>query len=188
MIAVTGFKPSAIPLLLAGYGVATVPGNLMAGRFADRFTVPVFVGGTAILASALAISAAFAANDVIGTGAFLMVGLVGVWLNPAMVARVMRAAEPRPRVNSRQASVITGALALGTWAGCVIDGGRAYGPPPQRLGSCAPGFPQPRAESCPAGLEYKDRAADGDRPIATSFRLSVARAALPLPAPAAATA
>ena len=58
--------------------------------------------------------------------AFLVIGLVGVALNPAMVARVMRAAHPGPLVNSLHTSVITAGLALGTWAGgAAID--RGYG-------------------------------------------------------------
>ncbi|MWV25695.1 MFS transporter [Methylobacterium sp. 2A] len=117
MTEVGGFSPSAIPLLLAGYGVANVVGNLVVGRLADRYTIPVLGGGLAILATALATFAAFAGNPVISTAAFLAVGLVGVSLNPAMVARVMRAAEPSPLVNSFHTSVITGGLAFGTWAG-----------------------------------------------------------------------
>lgn len=121
---VTGFSASAVPLLLAAYGGANVLGNLVVGRLADRYTIPVLIGGLAILATALATFATFAGNAVIGTGAFLVVGLVGVSLNPAMVARVMRAAEPGPLVNSLHASVITGGLAVGTWAGGVaIDQG-----------------------------------------------------------------
>lgn len=41
----------------------------------------------------------------------------GITLNPAMAARVMRAADPGPMVNALHSSVITGGLAFGTWAG-----------------------------------------------------------------------
>ena len=109
--------PSGGPLLLAGCGVANVLGSLMVGRSADPFTVSVLVSGTAIPASASAIFAAFVVDAVIGTGAFLVVGLVGVSLSPAWVARVMHAAEPSLLVNSPHASVITVGLALGTRAG-----------------------------------------------------------------------
>jgi predicted MFS family arabinose efflux permease len=48
--------------------------------------------------------------------------LTGVALNPAMVARVMKAAEPGALVNTLHTSVITAGLAFGSWAGgSVID-------------------------------------------------------------------
>ena len=51
-------------------------------------------------------------------------GLTGVALNPAMVARVMKAAEPTALVNILHTSVITGGLAVGSWAGgAVIEAG-----------------------------------------------------------------
>lgn len=114
---ITGFTQSAIPALLAAYGVANVVGNLVVGQFADRFTIPVLIGGLILLAVALATFAFFASNPVISVVSFIMIGLTGVSLNPAMVTRVMRTAHPGPLVNSMHASMITAGLALGTWAG-----------------------------------------------------------------------
>jgi predicted MFS family arabinose efflux permease len=114
---VAGFAETAIPLLLAMYGAANVVGNLVVGRFADRFTFPILIGGLVVLAAALAGFALFAANQVVSVTAFIAIGLIGVSLNPAMVARVMRTAHPGPLVNSVHAPMITAGLALGTWAG-----------------------------------------------------------------------
>lgn len=114
---ITGLADSAIPLLLIAYGAANIVGNLVIGRLADRWTIPVLVGGLIVMAAALALFALFTANPVISITAFIVIGLTGVSLNPAMVARVMRAAHPGPLVNSLHTSVITGGLALGTWAG-----------------------------------------------------------------------
>ena len=51
-------------------------------------------------------------------------GFTGVALNPAMVARVMKAAEPGALVNTLHTSVITAGLAFGSWAGGeAIDAG-----------------------------------------------------------------
>lgn len=123
---VAGLSPGAIPIVLAGYGVANVVGNLAIGRFADRFTIAVLVVGLTTLAIALAVFALFATRPGISIAAFLVIGLVGVSMNPAMVARVMRTAHPGPLVNSLHASVITAGLAFGTWAGGIaID--RGYG-------------------------------------------------------------
>ncbi len=45
-------------------------------------------------------------------------------MNPAMVARVMRAAPPGALVNTMHTAVITAGLAFGTWAGgAAIDAG-----------------------------------------------------------------
>ena len=121
---VTGFSAASIPWMLALYGVANIVGNMVVGRLADRHTLPVLAGGLALLCAGLAAFALFAENTVVSIGAFLVIGLTGVSLNPAMAARVMRAASPGPLVNTMHTSIITAGLALGTWAGGAgIDGG-----------------------------------------------------------------
>jgi predicted MFS family arabinose efflux permease len=121
---ITGFSVSAVPWLLAIYGCANVIGNLVVGRYADRYTLPILALGLAVLGTALATFALGAQHAVVGVGAFLAIGLSGVSLNPAMVARVMRAASPGPLVNTMHASIITAGIALGTWAGgMTIDAG-----------------------------------------------------------------
>ena len=123
-IQVTGLPATSIPILLAIYGVANVIGNLVVGRFADRFTIPILVGGLTFLAVALTVFALFAAVPAIAVAAFIAIGLFGITMNPAMAARVMRAAHPGPMVNALHSSVITGGLAVGTWAGgLAIDAG-----------------------------------------------------------------
>lgn len=123
---VTGLAPRLIPIVLAAYGLATVIGNLVIGRLADRHTIPVLAIGLVILGAALASFAAFPTDAVVSVAAFLVIGLTGVSLNPAMVARVMRVAHPGPLVNSLHASAITAGLAFGTWlGGLAID--RGYG-------------------------------------------------------------
>lgn len=123
-IEVSGASPSAIPWLLAVYGAANVVGNLIVGRLADRYTMQVLAGGLGILAVALGVFALLADNLLVSIGAFLTIGLTGVALNPAMVARVMRAATPGPLVNTMHTSLITLGLAFGAWAGGVtIDAG-----------------------------------------------------------------
>ena len=113
-IQVTGLPATSIPILLAIYGVANVIGNLVVGRFADRFTIPILVGGLTFLAVALTVFALFAAVPAIAVAAFIVIGLFGITMNPAMAARVMRAAHPGPMVNALHSSVITGGLAVGT--------------------------------------------------------------------------
>lgn len=121
---VAGVPEHFIPALLAIYGVANLVGNLIVGRFADTLTIPVLILGLAVLALSLAVFALFAEDALISVSAFIVIGLVGVTMNPAMAARVMRAAHPGPMVNAIHSSVITTGLAAGTWAGgLAIDAG-----------------------------------------------------------------
>jgi predicted MFS family arabinose efflux permease len=119
-----GLPSAAIAPLLAVYGVASVAGNLMVGRFADRLTIPILIGGLVLLASALAVFALYATVPIVSVPAFLLIGLFGPAMNPAMVTRVMRTGGPLRLVNSLHASIITAGIALGTWAGGrAIDAG-----------------------------------------------------------------
>ncbi|WP_347880453.1 MFS transporter [Burkholderia sp. BCC0801] len=114
---VTGFAPSAIPGLLAGYGAATVVGNLVIGRYADRYIFPILTGGLIALSVALAAFAVFAGNPLVAVAAFVVIGFAGLPMNPAMVARVMRTVSAGPLVNTVHVSVINIGLAFGSWAG-----------------------------------------------------------------------
>jgi predicted MFS family arabinose efflux permease len=114
---VTGLAPSAIPGLLAGYGAATVVGNLVIGRYADRYIFPILTGGLIALSVALAAFAFFAGNAVVAVAAFVVIGFAGLPMNPAMVARVMRTVSAGPLVNTVHVSVINIGLAFGAWAG-----------------------------------------------------------------------
>ncbi len=112
-----GLPSAAIAPLLAVYGVASVVGNLVVGRFADRFTIPILIGGLTLLAIALAVFALYAAVPIVSVPAFLLIGLFGSAMNPAMVTRVMRTGGLRRLVNSLHTSIMTAGIALGTWAG-----------------------------------------------------------------------
>ncbi|MBA6420802.1 MFS transporter [Pseudomonas neustonica] len=115
-----GVKASQVAPLLAVYGIANLIGNMFVGRIADRHTMPALGWGLALMAIALG---GFAlAGDLVwlNLGCFVLLGLTGVALNPAMVARVMKAAEPSALVNALHTSVITAGLAFGSWAGGAV--------------------------------------------------------------------
>ena len=114
---VTGFGAASIPLLLGIYGVANIVGNIVVGRYADRHIFPILIGGLVVLTLALAAFALMADNPVVAVAAFLAIGLAGVPMNPAMVARVMRSAHAGPLVNTVHTSVVNVGLAFGAWAG-----------------------------------------------------------------------
>lgn len=121
---VAGLPAAAIAPILAAHGAAGVVGNFVVGRFADRFNIPILVGGLVLLAIALAVFGLYAAAPIVSVPAFLVIGLVGPAMNPAMVTRVMRVGGLRRLVNSLHASIITAGIALGAWfGGYAMDAG-----------------------------------------------------------------
>lgn len=113
----TGFAPAAIPWLLGLYGAANVVGNIVVGRKADRYAMPIMVAGLAVLAMAMAVFALCAAQPAVSVAMMMLIGLTGVPMNPAMIARVMWTAHPGPLVNTVHTSVINIGLSAGAWLG-----------------------------------------------------------------------
>lgn len=116
---VSGFPSSAIPWLLGVYGIANVVGNGVVGRYADRYTIPILAGGMLVLSIALALFAVFAHQQSASLALLIVTGLVGMSMNPAIIARVMRIAHPGPLVNTVHTSVINIGLSAGAWIGGV---------------------------------------------------------------------
>ncbi|NIH81495.1 MFS transporter [Amycolatopsis viridis] len=114
---VTGFDGGTVPLLLVAYGAATVAGNFVVGRLADRHTMPVLAAGLALNLVFLVTFALLADLPGPAVVAMLGIGLAGVTLNPAMVTRVQRAGNARPLVNTVHSSFITLGVILGSALG-----------------------------------------------------------------------
>ncbi|SFI24926.1 Predicted arabinose efflux permease, MFS family [Streptosporangium canum] len=116
---VTGFGSGAIPLLLIAYGAATVIGNNIVGRLADRHTVSVLLCGLALNLIFLTGFALLAHLGIPAVVCMLGIGLVGVTMNPAMAIRVQRTGNARPLVNTVHSSFITLGVIIGSFAGGV---------------------------------------------------------------------
>ncbi|WP_410536936.1 MFS transporter [Streptomyces sp. KL2] len=116
---VTGFPTAAVPYLLIAYGAATVVGNTVVGRLADRHALPVLVWGLLLNALFLAGFALLAGLPVPAVACMTGIGLVGVTMNPAMVTRVQRTGNARPLVNTVHSSFITLGVVLGSSLGAV---------------------------------------------------------------------
>jgi predicted MFS family arabinose efflux permease len=114
---VTGFATGTVPLLLVAYGAATVVGNMVVGRLADRYTLPVLATGLALNLVFLTGFALLAELPLPAVLFMLGIGLVGVTMNPAMITRVQRVANARPFVNTVHASFITLGVVIGSSAG-----------------------------------------------------------------------
>ncbi|MYN15767.1 MFS transporter [Rugamonas sp. FT107W] len=117
LIQITGFAPSAIPWLLGAYGVANVVGNGVVGRYADQHAILIMVWGMIVLGVSLALFAVFAEDKTVSVILLVVTGLVGVSMNPAIIARVMKTAHPGPLVNTVHTSVINIGLGAGSWIG-----------------------------------------------------------------------
>lgn len=119
---VSGFDPGLVPVLLFGYGAATVVGNAAVGRRADRHTLPLIAAGLAALAATLVAFALFARIGWVAVLAMIGVGLSGVSLLPATTARIMRMGNDRPLVATMGAATANVGMAVGPSLGAVAIG------------------------------------------------------------------
>lgn len=119
---VAGFAQGAVPLLLLAYGTATVIGNALVARFATSHTTTVLAAGIVLNMVFLLAFALFADRMPLAVIAMLGIGLSGITLNPALVARVQRVGNAGPLVNTIHSSFITMGVVIGSWlGGLVID-------------------------------------------------------------------
>ncbi|GAA2782852.1 MFS transporter [Saccharopolyspora taberi] len=114
---ITGFGAGTVPLLLIAYGAATVVGNNVVGRLADRHTSAVLLAGLVLNALFLVGFALLAHLSVAAVALMLGVGLVGVTMNPAMITRVQRAGNTGPLVGTVHTSFITIGVTIGSLGG-----------------------------------------------------------------------
>lgn len=117
---VTGFSTGIVPLLLIAYGAATVVGNTVVGRLADRHTVGVQMAGLVLNFLFLAGFARFAHLPVPAVALMMGIGLVGVTMNPAMAVLVQRTGNARPLVNTVHSSFITLGVIVGSSVGGLV--------------------------------------------------------------------
>ncbi|CAM5665962.1 MFS transporter OS=Streptomyces alboniger OX=132473 GN=CP975_15735 PE=4 SV=1 [Streptomyces alboniger] len=112
-----GFSRSTVPVLFAMYGLATMVGNAVVGRYADRYTRPILVGGLTALTLVLAGFALTLTHQVPVIVDTVLLGLIGLPLNPAMATRVMALSNNGALVNSLNGSAINVGVAIGPWLG-----------------------------------------------------------------------
>ncbi|MFD7898887.1 MFS transporter [Streptomyces sp. NPDC059743] len=114
---VTGFSTGTVPLLLIAYGAATVVGNNIVGRLADRHTLHVLLSGLLLNVVFLTGFALLADVPAPALVCMMGIGLVGVTMNPAMVTRVQRAGNAGPLANTVHSSFITLGIIIGSSVG-----------------------------------------------------------------------
>jgi predicted MFS family arabinose efflux permease len=116
-IEVGSFSPAIVPWLLVLYGAATVFGNIVVGRLADRYMITIPTIGLMTLVTVLTAFSVFASYQYFTVFAVVMLGLAGVPMNPALATRVMRVGNARPLVNTVHTSVICLGVVIGSWLG-----------------------------------------------------------------------
>lgn len=113
----TGFSSASVPLLFVVYGAATVVGNLITGRLADRYTMLILTIGLVLLTIGLLTFAIGVHTAAVVIPAVVIIGLVGVPMNPPMVARVIRAGGSGLMVNTVHTAIVTFGVVVGSSVG-----------------------------------------------------------------------
>lgn len=115
----SGFKPDTVSLLLFLYGVATLVGNHIVGKLANKHSMAVLFGGLVLLIAFFAGLLFAPQNQYLAILMVVGIGLTGVSMNPAMVNRVMQLPLGQ---GSLVSSVHTSVITLGLMAGSFVSG------------------------------------------------------------------
>ena len=97
-------------------------GNLIVGKFADQHAIGILRIGHTLLFISLALLGAFSNAQPLVLAMVLIVGVAGVPMNPAMVARVAEIGGTGNMVSTVHTSVITMGVALGSAIGALAIG------------------------------------------------------------------
>lgn len=109
---------SIVPVVLLGYGVATIIGTAIGGRLGDERPFWTAIPAVVLIAIILGALALFGANPVVAIAMFVLLGLVALIAQPVMIGQAIRTA----------GNTYTLAIALSTSALNVgIAGGSALG-------------------------------------------------------------
>ena len=117
LVDVSDFNMQTVPFILMFYGLANIVGNMITGRLAYRHSLAIMVVGLIVLSISLLGMALFAQYQSIAILAVIFIGLSGVPMNPAMMARIVSVAHPGPMVNAVHTSVINIGLGGGSYLG-----------------------------------------------------------------------
>ncbi|MDP0396487.1 MFS transporter [Tsukamurella strandjordii] len=131
LTSVSGLEKSAVPFVLAVYGVGMVIGNVVGGRAADFSVNRSIVATLAGLVVLQALFSAFAPEPVAAISLFFLIGLTGSALVPALQTRLMDVAgEAQTLAATLNHSALNIANALGAFlGGAVIAAGYGYTAP-----------------------------------------------------------
>ncbi|OTG68550.1 MFS transporter [Acinetobacter sp. ANC 4470] len=117
LVDITGFSMQIIPFILMAFGFSNIVGNTITGRLAHNHSLKIMLVGLTVLSISLFAFAIFAEYKTVAIIAIILIGLSGVPMNPAMMARIVSVAHPGPMVNAVHTSVINIGLGGGSYIG-----------------------------------------------------------------------
>lgn len=117
LVDITGFSMQAAPFILMAFGFSNIVGNMITGRLAHDYSLQIMLVGLTILSISLFAFAIFAEYKTVAIISIILIGLSGVPMNPAMMARIVSVAHPGPMVNAVHTSVINIGLGGGSYFG-----------------------------------------------------------------------
>lgn len=117
LVDITGFSMQVVPFILMAFGFSNIVGNTITGRLAHHHSLKIMLIGLTVLSISLFAFAIFAEYKTVAILAIILIGLSGVPMNPAMMARIVSVAHPGPMVNAVHISVINIGLGGGSYIG-----------------------------------------------------------------------
>lgn len=117
LVDITGFSMQVVPFILLVFGFSNILGNMITGRLAHDHSFKIMLIGLSVLSISLFTFAIFAEYKTVAIISIILIGLSGVPMNPAMMARVVSVAHPGPMVNAVHTSVINIGLGGGSYIG-----------------------------------------------------------------------
>ncbi|KAF1021117.1 MAG: putative transporter AraJ [Acinetobacter bereziniae] len=117
LVDITGFSMQVVPFILMAFGFSNIVGNTITGRLAHDHSLKIMLIGLTVLSVSLFTFAIFAEYKTIAIITIILIGLSGVPMNPAMMARIVSVAHPGPMVNAVHTSVINIGLGGGSYIG-----------------------------------------------------------------------
>lgn len=117
-----GFATNTTTLILLAYGIVSFIGNLIVGKFADQHAIGILRIGHTLLFISLALLGTFSNAQPLVLAMVLIVGVAGVPMNPALVARVAEIGGTGNMVSTVHTSLITMGVALGSAIGALAIG------------------------------------------------------------------
>lgn len=109
-----GFSANATTVILLVYGVCAYIGNMIVGKFADRHAIAALRTGHGLLLVALVLLAALNYIQPLTLIMVIIVGFVGVTMNPTLVTRVAEVGGAGTMVSTIHTAVISAGVTLGS--------------------------------------------------------------------------
>jgi predicted MFS family arabinose efflux permease len=111
-----GFSTGAVPLVLVGYGIGSLIGTNLAGRFADRRPLATFITAGVACGIVMVLIVLLAGNGVAAVVLIVLLGVAGMAVPPVATGLAVRFASAAPTLAAGLAvSAFNGGIALGSW-------------------------------------------------------------------------